>query len=308
MSENFYDILGIDKHANGDEIKKAYRKLSMKWHPDKNKNNKDAVTQFQKINESYETLSDDKKRRQYDLFENNPFMKMSGGNSMEVPIDELIGSLFGGMPGMGIPFSNQSMFTNNPNVHVFHGNFPMNMNQSLQKPVPILKNISIPIEKILSGCSVPVEIERWIMDNGTKIFEKETIYATIPQGVDDDEIIILREKGNIINDQLKGDIKLFIKIHNNTLFKRSGLDLILSKTISLKEALCGFSFEITFLNGKSYTLHNTKGNIIPPEYKKVIPNMGVTRGDHKGNLIIHFQTDYPSKLTDEQMSELEKIL
>jgi DnaJ-class molecular chaperone len=305
MSENYYDILGIAKDSNQDDIKKAYRKLSFKYHPDKNKNNSDAVKQFQKMGSAYETLSDVSKRKQYDLMENNPFFKMGGMNqSMDIPLDDLFGSLFGGMSCGG-----PGMFAN-PKVHVFQGgNNPfINMNQSLEKPIPIIANITIPIESILKASSIPLEVERWVIEDGTKIFEKETIYIDLPQGVDDSEIIILRNKGNIIHDKLKGDIKIFIHIENNSNFKRSGLDLIYDKNISLKEALCGFSFELTFLNGKSYTLNNNKGNIISSEYKKMIPNMGIQRGDHKGNLIIHFHLDFPSKLTDEQIDKLENIL
>ena len=140
------------------------------------------------------------------------------------------------------------------------------------------------------------------------IFEKETIYIDIPQGIDENEMIILRDRGNVISDQVKGDIKINILIQNNTAFKRSGLDLILDKTITLKEALCGFSFEINYINGKSYTLNNNKGNLIPPGYKKMYPNMGLTRGDHKGSMIIHFNLQFPEKLTDEQIKGIEAIL
>ena len=107
---------------------------------------------------------------------------------------------------------------------------------------------------------------------------------------------------------MKGDVKLCIKINNETDFKRSGLDLILEKNISLKEALCGFTFELNYLNGKSYTLNNNKGNIIPPEYKKLYPGMGLTRGEHKGNMIIHFHIEFPEKLTDEQIEKIKNIL
>jgi DnaJ family protein A protein 2 len=112
----------------------------------------------------------------------------------------------------------------------------------------------------------------------------------------------------MINENVKGDIKIFVKIANETLFKRIGLDLILEKKITLKEALCGFSFEIKYINGKSYTLNNNKGNIIPPDYKKFYPNMGLTRGEHKGKMIIHFQLDFPETLTEDQINKIAEIL
>ena len=71
MAENFYNILGIGEKSSQDEIKKAYRKMQMKWHPDKNPGNQEAVDMTQKINEAYETLSDERKREEYD--NPNPF-------------------------------------------------------------------------------------------------------------------------------------------------------------------------------------------------------------------------------------------
>ena len=312
MTDNFYNILEVPETATIDEIKKSYRRLSMLFHPDKNKNNPEATAKFQKLSEAYETLGDQDKKKEYDLTQNNPFLKMMG--SQQNPMEDMLASLFGGMPfshmqtfgqginGQGIniggPFG--------PNIRVFHNGIPMNPN-GFQKPTPIIKNISVPIDKILTGTTIPVDIERWINQNETKIFENETVYVTVPKGIDEGEIIILREKGNVVRDDCKGDIKIFIKIENNTDFKRSGLDLLLEKTITVKEALCGFSFELKYITGKTYTITNNSGNIISHGYRKIIPNMGFSREQHTGNLLIMFNVKFPEKLTDEVLSELKKI-
>ena len=306
MSENFYNILGVGENATKDEIKKAYRGLQMKFHPDKNPGNQEAMKMTQKINEAYETLGDEQKKTEYDMMRNNPnpFSRM-GGQGMEVPMDDILNMFFGG----GNPFANMSGgLPQGAKIHIFHGGPPMGFQQALNKPIPIMKSLQVNMEQVLNGASMPLEIERWIMENGTKIFEKETIYVDVPPGVDENEMIILRDKGNVISEQCKGDIKINILVQNNTAFKRSGLDLILEKNISLKEALCGFSFELKYINGKSYTLNNNKGNIVPPEYKKIYQGMGLKRGDHKGNMIIIFHIEFPEKLTDEQIEKLSKTL
>jgi DnaJ-class molecular chaperone len=75
----------------------------------------------------------------------------------------------------------------------------------------------------------------------------------------------------------------------------------------LKDALCGFSFEITYINGKSYTLNNNAGNIIPHGFRKIIPNMGLERDQHKGNMIIEFNVQFPEKLSESVIASLKKI-
>jgi len=315
MTENYYNILGVSENATKEEIKKAYRGLQMKFHPDKNPGNQESIKMTQKINEAYETLGDEEKKSEYDMFRNNPnpFMRMNshGSGGMEVPMDDIFKMFFGGsplggmsgMPGMpGMPGSPLG-----GRVHIFHGG-PMNFQQAINKPIPILKSLQINMEQVLTGVSLPLEIERWIMENGSKVFEKETIYVDVPPGIDENEMLILRDRGNVINEQCKGDIKINILVQNNTAFKRSGLDLILDKTITLKDALCGFTFDIKYLNGKIYTLNNNKGNIVPPEYKKIYPEMGLKRGEHKGNMIIFFHIEFPEKLTEEQIEKLSIVL
>jgi DnaJ-class molecular chaperone len=297
MAENFYNILGVSETATKDEIKKAYRTLQMKYHPDKNPGSQESINMTQKINEAYETLGDNDKKNEYDMMRKNPLL--SQGHMEDIPLNDIFNMMFGspfGMPGMPL----------GAKIHIFNGT-PMNFQQAMNKPVPIIKSLQITMDQVFSGASIPLEIERWILENGTKVFEKETIYIDVPQGIDENEMIILRDRGNVISEQVKGDIKINILIQNNTAFKRSGLDLIFNKTISLKEALCGFSFELNYINGKSYTLNNNKGSIVPPEYKKVYPEMGLKRGEHKGNMIIHFHIDFPLILTTEQIDKLIEI-
>ena len=320
MAENFYNILEVPETATIDEIKKSYRRLSMLYHPDKNKNNPDATAKFQKISEAYETIGDQEKKAGYDMGLKNPFFKMMNGanpgahNNSSNPMDELFSHLFGmpfGNMGSNGPFANMS--GNSPfasNIRIFHNGVPVNPQgfvQGLQKPTPIIKNITVPIDKIFTGTTIPVEIERWIMEGQNKIFETETVYVTVPKGIDEGEIIVLRDKGNTVTDDCKGDIKIFVKIENTTDFKRSGLDLLLEKTITVKEALCGFSFELKYITGKTYTINNNSGNIISHGYRKIIPNMGFSRDPHVGNLIIIFNVQFPEKLTEEVMDQLKKI-
>jgi len=317
MSETAYNILGVDEKATKEEIKKAYRGLQMKWHPDKNQGSEESNKMSEKINGAYEILGDEEKRTEYDNYRNNPnpFTRMNsqGGGGMEVPINDIFNMFFGGgMPGMGgIPGMHgmHGMHGMPPGarIHIFNGG-PMGFQQAISKPVPIMKTIEINMSQVLSGASIPLEIERWIIENGIKVFEKETIYVTVPQGVDDNELLILRDKGNVLNENVKGDVKIFVKINNDSIFKRSGLDLVLDKKISLKESLCGFTFELNYINGKSYTLNNNKGNIIPSDYNKIYPGMGLSRGEHKGNMIIHFQVEFPVNLSEEQINKLTEIL
>ena len=329
-NQNYYEILGVEKNAGGEEIKKAYRTLSLKNHPDRNNGSAESTALFQKISQAYDTLSDDQKRRQYD-------MSLSGGGGMgqnmhhfstgEFNPAELFtffsNNIFGGGGGGGVPFAHMANMGNGVNVSVngngginigetIRANFGrMNMNdmrQRLNKPVPIIKNEEITLSKSYSGCTLPIEIVRGIVENSVTREEKETLYLTIPPGIDNNELLILRDKGHIHAENNKGDVKVFIKITNNTDFVRTGLDLTLNKTISLKEALCGFTFDMRYIDDRIYKINNGHGNIITHNYKKMIPKMGMKRDEHIGNLIIDFSVIFPEKLSDEQIEGLMKIL
>ena len=250
MSDNFYSTLGVSETATQDEIKRAYRGLSLKWHPDKNNNSEEANSKFKTINEAYETLGDETQRSMYDASRNNqhnPFFGMRGpppgaGGPGGMSEENIFSVLFG-PGGMGIP----GFMPPGGTFHVFNGgggggpNHPFSFVQNMQKPVPIVKNMSITMEQVFNGANIPIDIERWLLENNNKVFERETLYIPIPKGIDDGEIIIIRDKGNIINDAVRGDVKIFIKVEPHSVYQRKGLDLITTQKVSLKDALCGFN-------------------------------------------------------------------
>ena len=315
---DYYKVLGVDPNSSQDVIKKAFRKLSLKHHPDRGGD----AEEFKKINEAYSTLGDTEKKRMYDMKKNNPFMAGGDGG-----IDDIFKMFFGGgIPGMAAgmpPGMPHGMHPGNihintggfggipgmPNVQIFRNGRPVNMAHRMAKPPPIIKKIEISLEDAYNGINYPIEIERWIMVGNEKRHEKEKIYVNIHKGIDNGEIKIVRDKGHVINDSLKGDVKVFLKINNSKgELKRQGLNLLCEKKITLKEALCGFLFEIKHVNGKTYNIKHDKGNIIPPNFTKQINGLGMERNNVKGNLIIRFNIDFPKTLTNEQIDQLEKIL
>jgi DnaJ-class molecular chaperone len=219
----------------------------------------------------------------------------------------------GGVPGMsgGIRFSSGGGINIMPGVRVMGGGmngFP-HMFHQLQKPPPIIKNIQITIEQAFTGFNMPIEITKITYTNNGQKEEEETIYLSIPAGIDDNEIIILRDRGNSIDDKIRGDIKIIVGVQNNTKLVRHGLDLVYKTNISLKEALCGFSIELDHLNGKKITLNNTVNkSIVKPNFKKVVPQLGMTRENTTGNLIIEFDIQFPDNLTEDQMKLLDTVL
>jgi DnaJ-class molecular chaperone len=321
---NYYEVLGISETASQEDIKKAYRKLSLQYHPDRNNNSPESTAKFQDISSAYDTIGDEQKRRQYDMHSKMQFGPNGGGGGGGSPftcngmpffttstngdfnpadiLNFVSNNFFGGNNGGGIKIDGNG-------IRVGGNIFNMdNIKQRLAKPVPIVKTETITLQKAYTGYNMPIEITRWIVENEIKREETETIYIPIPCGVDNNEIIILREKGNILAENNKGDIKVFIKIQNDSEFTRNGLDLILNKTISIKEALCGFIFDMNYIDGRIFKINNNVGNIIANNHHKVIQGMGMKRDTHIGNLIINFNVIFPEKLSIEQIEALQKIL
>ena len=333
---NYYDILGIDKESSNDQIKKAFRKLSYENHPDRNNGNKQKEQLYKDITNAYETLKDSAKRREYDLTLNlNNFSKIP--NAFNISPESIINMLFkppqqntknkninvsdilginsdtADLPFQGIHIIGNMDFGINGNespfdLNNFNGfNSVNNLNKSREQVKPLTLNLSIDINDAFTGITKPIEIKRKIIDGQFTCEENETLYVDIMQGIDDGELIEIKDKGNIINN-VKGDVKIFIKIKNETLFKRDGLNLSYSKDISLKDALCGFKFELEYIDGNNYTINNKQGNIIKNNHTKIIPKLGFKRNNDVGNLHIKFNIIFPETLNNNKIEELKNIL
>ena len=314
---NHYEILGVSREASPDEIKRSYRALSLKWHPDRNPS-PEAQSKFQEISLANEILSDERRRQEYNAELDGVRI---GGFEQEVDISDLFNMMFagggGGMP-FGMPGMTEMRFGGGggPGIHVFHGGMPGMPGmpnhpffRQLQKPPPIIKQLEISFEQSYHGYTLCVGVEKWVIKNDVKIHETEQVYVNIQPGIDNEEVIIMRDCGNTVSQELKGDIKFIVKVDNSTMFERQGMDLLHKREISLKESLTGFSFEITHVSGKLLCLNNMKNmTIISPNYRKTIPNLGMMRDGNVGNLIIEFSIRFPLQFTPDQIAKLSEIL
>ena len=199
-------------------------------------------------------------------------------------------------------------------------------------PDPIEKSLKINMEQAYTGFETTLEYEKVISEND--MFSNvvhESMNVVVPKGVRNGEVIVIPNVGNVNANGVVGEIKLTIQIQPHSVFSTmdlepllskhvkistSPLDLVLHKTITLKESLCGFQFEFTHLNGKTYQILNKNiGSVIQPESTKTIKGLGFERMTGKnnserccGSLHIWFHVAYPETLTEDVQTALSSIL
>ena len=172
-------------------------------------------------------------------------------------------------------------------------------------PAAIAHVLDVPLAAIMTGTSLPLRVERRVWDGGVETPETETVYVSIPRGTDDNEIIIVRGKGHMSPDGQSGDVKVRIRMVEVAPFERHGLNLAYTHTLTLCEALCGFEFELAHPNGATYTIQNEA--VVAPDSSKIIPRLGVPRGDITGHLVVQFAVAFPRALTPGQKARVRSI-
>ena len=286
--KDYYKILGVDKTAAGDEIKKAYRKLARKYHPDVNPNDKTAESKFKEVQEAYDILKDEKKRKEYDELGTNYFNYKNAGAGAGASNGQYYYDYSGGgNSGFGSNFGNMGGGGNYNFEDIFSDLF----NRSGKKRGP-LKGTDLNASLEISVAESVKGTERIINLNGEKIKIK------IPAGIADGGKIKLSGKGSPgLNNAPNGDLYITISVLNDNVFERKDNDIFVNKKIKLTEAVLGGKVEVSSIDGK-FMLTIPAGTQNGTKFR--IPKKGAKdiSGKKIGDLIVTVTVDIPVGISD----------
>ncbi len=295
---DYYKVLGIAKTASEADVKKAYRKLARKFHPDLNPNDTKAQEKFQQINEAHEVLIDAEKRKKYDEYgkdwqhadafdaqkrqqQSRGFGRQQQYGQAQGQDDSQFSDFFSSMFGGG----GQSA----------RGGFGGRQQQSF-KGQDMTAKLRLNLTDVL-------ESQKQTISLGDK-----KIRITIPAGVEDGQTIKIKGYGGDgANGGPKGDLIITFEVLNNTKFKRLGADIYVTKNIDLYKALLGGEIMVETLNNnvklhvKPETANDTKVKLKGkglPKYKKE---------DEHGDLFITYKIDLPQKLSEKEKELFEEL-
>ncbi|XP_073054360.1 uncharacterized protein [Primulina eburnea] len=311
MGVDYYNVLKVSRNATEEDLKKSYKRLAMKWHPDKNAvNTKEAEEKFKQISEAYDVLSDTQKRQIYDLYGEEGLK-----SGLHAPPTSKEKDFTGGGRGNGFKFSQrdpEDIFAE------FFGGLDSGKGKSsggggggrLRKAEAMEHMLPCSLEELYKGSRRKMMISRIVLDySGKPSTVEEVLAINVKPGWKNGTKITFLEKGNHERGATPGDLIFVIDEKPHPIFKRDGNDLLIHQKISLLDALTGKNLNIKTLDGRELIVPIS--DIIRPGHEMVIQNEGmpVSKEPGKnGNLRIKFDVKFPSRLTAEQKSDLRRIL
>lgn len=284
---DYYKILGVNKDATPDEIKKKYRKLAMKYHPDKTENDKAAEAKFKQVSEAYAVLSDLEKRKQYDTFGSSDFHQKFSQEDIFKNFD--FGSIFKefGFGGGGARFS-------------FGGDDPMGGGRgrrgTRQAPVKgsdIVYELPITLAEVATGASRTIALQH--------TGHSETITVKIPVGMTDGKKLRLVGKGEASRfGGPSGDLFILSKVLPDPVFTAEDTDLHVIREIKLTEALLGTTILVPTIDKKEYSLTIPAGTKHKTKMRLSGQGLPAMKTGTRGHLYVHIHIRMPKTLTEEQ--------
>jgi curved DNA-binding protein len=295
--KDYYKILGVNKTASDSEIKKAYRKLAMKYHPDHTKGDKSAEETFKKISEAYAVLSDKEKRKQYDTFGSAGFQQRYSqedifrGSDFESILNELFGGSghFGG--GRGMRFS-------------FGGGGPFGSYQRQQQAQPkgsdLEYELSLTLEEVASGTQKIVSFQH----KG----RSEKITVKIPKGMISGKKLRISGKGEPSPyGGPAGDLYIKSKVLHHPVYDVQAQDLYINRDIKLTEAILGTNISVPTLSGKELKLKIPAGTKHKTKMRLSGHGLPHMHGKSQGDLYVHIHVNMPKRLNKKQKALIEQL-
>ncbi len=295
--KDYYKILGVDKTATQDDIKKSYRKLAMKYHPDHNQGNKKAEEKFKQITEANEVLSDSEKRKKYDMLGSNWRQYQSRGQGFDD-----FSSNFGSRGGTGTQYNfSGDLGDIFGNVSGFSDFFESFFGRSGAAPGRTHNQRSRKGQDFEATLYIPL-IEAY---NGTKkeiLINNKKVRIKIEPGTKDGKKLRLKGLGNEgLNGGEKGDLYLTLKIEKDPYFEIDGKNLYYDLYIDLYTAVLGGKKEIITLGGKTINLTIPKGT----ESGKILRLKGLgfptsEKSKTYGDLLVRIKVELPKNLSNKE--------
>jgi len=318
--KDYYELLGVRKNATEEEIKKAFRKLAMKLHPDRNPGNKQAEERFKEINEAYAVLSDKQKRQQYDQFGPSGFSQRYSqedifrGSDISDLLKDL-GFSFGRAGGGGRRGRTQyggfeDLFGGYGRGQaggaqtgdfrdIFSGGGPQEQGPFGQKGQDVNSELHLSFDEAARGTEKKVRFPK-----GNRI---EEVTVKVPAGIESGKKLRLAGKGmEGPGGGQAGDLYLKVNIAEHPVFKREGSDIVVDKEIKISDAVLGTSIEVPTLEG------NKKIKVAPGTQSNSrirLKGFGLPRlqGGGKGDQLVRVLIKYPKNLTGGQKKLIEDL-
>jgi len=343
---DYYDILGVDKSASQEEIKKAYRTTAFKHHPDKNQGNKASEEKFKEASEAYSILSDNSKKTNYDQFGHAAFEggNQGGGGFDSSSFSDIFEDFFG-------DFSDGSRGSGGRSSGSRGNDLRYDLSINLEDAYKGLeKKINYTTNKRCGGCngngaepgSKPIKCDYCKGSGkirssqgfftvqqacpqcygsgetigkpckkcrgGGKVQSDESVSVKIPKGVDDGTRIRLSGKGEAgIKGGATGDLYLFISVQNHSLFKRSEENLYFELPITYADAALGTTIEVPCINGSKVNVKIPAGTQYGKQLRLKDKGMPILRRSSFGDLYIRIIPEVPVSLSKRQKELLEEF-
>lgn len=275
--KNFYELLGVNENATQDEIKSAYRKLAMQWHPDRNSGNKEAESMFKSITEAYETLKDPKNRSQYDAMRNNP-----NPNMFNTPFGNNLDDIL------------QQMFSQN--------GFDFAFRRGPERNRDLNFNLQITLENAFFGHKVPLQVNS---PSGRRI----ELLIDIPSGVEHGMSIRYNGHGDQQNTKLPpGDLNIQVQIAQHAQFTRKNANLEMIVTIDALDCMLGAKKQIVCIDGSRIELEIPEGTQHGSRFRVAGRGMPIQlNSPARGDMYVAVHIAIPQQLSSEIKDKLREI-